>query len=220
MTKYYGIEIPDILSDYKFNQTLHQAQRNSIEIEGNEFALGFMLQNPEAIKRVVENQRLKKEALDKLLATKAPGFTAGGVKATDHIKAQAEKPESVIPLDKIAHVIQRPDNRRRHMHVIISMLHECMTNEAYSAAYYCSKSIDVIKAQFVKVLTDLCIDPKKYDAHSVESDIRFSNGSRLVFVQSMSFGDFHIVAPEEPKPFSLAESKAYTKYLHGVWLRK
>jgi hypothetical protein len=187
-----GIHINDILKNYTFKQTPSQEQRNIIEIEGIEFSALFVTAYPQSVSNCILNERSRKEALDKTLKTKFP--IAG--------KIGSEQPEGFMRMEELTKVLQRHDGRRRHMHVIISVLHECMANEAYSAAYYCSKPIALVKAQFVKVLTDLHIGPSKYDAQSVENDIRFSNGSRLVFAQSMAFGDFHIIAPEEPKPFS------------------
>lgn len=215
-----GIQIHDSLAGYKFKQTPNQAYRNIIEIDGIEFSMSFVIDYPTAVKNIIEGECSRKESLrryhlDMLRAMKSGGMS-GGTKAT----------ETVIPLAQIAQLFGNP-NRGRHLQVILTMLHTCMTEGEHSAAYYCSKPIAVIKSQFLKALTDLCIEDSKYDAHSFSDEIRFTNDSRIVFVCSAAVGGFHIVAPNEPNPFIgidlarytaiAAEVPGYAKYMRGIW---
>jgi hypothetical protein len=218
-------KIPGILNGYELKQTYEQFNRNVVEIGGVEFVISFVLEYPHEAKNLIELERAKaSEALTKTLKPK--DFSKGGIVgdhkvAYDHaatLKAMSNEP--IIPFERLSQLMSKPENRRRHLQAIVMMLHDCMANKCHVAAYYSAKPVHEVKDKFLKVLDDLRIGNGLYDATSAEKEIRFSNGSKIVFASSVACGDFHIVAPADPyigMDYARKGGDYWSKYVAGVW---
>jgi hypothetical protein len=81
-----------------------------------------------------------------------------------------------------------------------------MTEPPITVGYYCSTDAKEIKERFVKMLADMLI-PGVWDAQTQEDAVIFANGSKVVFVYSVTCGDFNIVAPTEPISYPIGDIK-------------